>query len=105
MISVTAVFDIPEEDINRYYQTRQSDYTLKEKADFKYLVLSLDEFAKEAKISEEAVQTAYENYSAEKDDGERRRVRHIYIAGNTEKGERESPRHRPSGRPMKTLPP
>ena len=90
VISVTAVFDIPEEDINRYYQTRQSDYTLKEKADFKYLVLSLDEFAKEAKISEEAVQTAYENYSAEKDDGERRRVRHIYIAGNTEKAKEKA---------------
>ena len=90
VVSVTAVFDIPEEDINLYYQSRQSDYTLKEKADFEYLVLSLDEFAKESEISEEAVQAAYENYSAEKDDGERRRVRHIYIAGDTEEAKEKA---------------
>ncbi len=86
-ITVTASFNIPEDDIRAYYEAQQSEYLERERASYAFVTLSFDAFARErVTVSEEEVETAYEDFAAEL--GERRRLKlsHIYIADDSEEG-------------------
>ena len=86
-ITVTAAYNIPDDDIRAYYDANQNNYLLRERADFEYLTLSFDQFAK-TRISVAAadITLAYEDYKAELLERRRQKVSHIYIADDSEDG-------------------
>ncbi|MGI9336990.1 MAG: peptidyl-prolyl cis-trans isomerase [Gammaproteobacteria bacterium] len=87
IVTVTASYNIPADDIRAYYDANQSDYLLRERADFEYLTVSFDAFAKtRVTVNDDDIAAAYEDYRAELAQRRRQKVSHIYIADESEDG-------------------
>ena len=84
---VTAVFNIGEDDINRYYSQNQRRYQLREEADWEYVEVSADSVSASATLAPptgEQITLAYEELLNEDAAQEQRRAAHIFIAGDGE---------------------
>lgn len=87
IVTVTASYNIPADDIRAYYDANQREYLLRERADFAYLTLSFDNFARtRVTVDDDDIAAAYEDYKAELADRRRQQVSHIYIADDSEDG-------------------
>ncbi|MGI9305957.1 MAG: peptidylprolyl isomerase [Gammaproteobacteria bacterium] len=80
-ITVTARFNISEDDIRRYYYANQSDYEIRQETDWEYFTISSAMFADEAP-DEETVAIARAELEEEAVAAEQRTARHIYITGS-----------------------
>ncbi|SFE36512.1 SurA N-terminal domain-containing protein [Nitrosomonas sp. Nm166] len=80
----------PEEaDINAYYEKHQTDFHLPERVRIEYLVLSLDEVAKNETVSDEAVNAYFAEHQDEFSQPEERKASHILISVSTDASEDE----------------
>lgn len=71
----------PEETaINAYYDKHKNDFNLPERAKIEYLVLSMNDVAKNEPVSEEAVSQYFNEHSNEFGQPEERKARHILFS-------------------------
>ena len=86
-VLVTADINVTREDIGLYYQRNRQEYAIEEEGIFEYFIFSLDDFAASLTVSEEAIQSAFEDYQQEQEDFGRRKISHILVESGTEADE------------------
>ena len=80
----------PEEaDIIAYYEKHKTDFYLPERMRIEYLVLSLDEVAKNETVSDEAINAYFAEHQDEFSQPEERKASHILISISTDASEDE----------------
>ena len=82
VLTVTAQFNIGENDIARYYSANQSDYQIREEADWQYIIISAAAPDSLPPPDEETMSIAIAELEEEHLARERRTARHIFIAGD-----------------------
>lgn len=72
---------VPDEaEIASYYEKHQADFDLPERVRIEYLVLSIDEIAKQETVSEEAVNNYFSEHQSEFGQPEERKASHVLIS-------------------------
>ncbi len=73
-----------EATIASYYEKHQADFDLPERARVEYLVLSIDEMAKQETVNEEAVNNYFSEHQSEFGQPEERKASHVLISVATD---------------------
>lgn len=74
--------EIPQSEIEAYYQTHLEEFRIPEKVSIDYILVSLAELAKGITATEEDLRKAYEEQKAGFSEPERRRVSHILVSAD-----------------------
>ncbi|MDL1866383.1 peptidylprolyl isomerase [Betaproteobacteria bacterium PRO4] len=69
-----------EAAIQTYYDSHRQDFTLPERVKVEYVVLSLDELAKQEQVSDEEIRKYYDEHQDEFGQAEERRASHILLS-------------------------
>lgn len=79
--------EVTDEDVERWYEDNQEQFTQPESVDVAYVSLSLDDVQQRMEVSDEAVRDRYEQL-VEETSQEERRTAHILIEESDDAGER-----------------
>lgn len=71
--------NIPEEEIQSYYREHGQDFRNPERIAVDYLVISLEQLAKDVQVTDQDLQRLYEEQKASFRTEERRRISHILV--------------------------
>lgn len=77
--------DIPDKDVEAYYQDNKIQFQNPEKVSVEYLSLALDDVSKDVQVTEEELKAQYEEQKAQFGTPERRKVSHVLISADTDK--------------------
>lgn len=89
VITVTAIFNISEDDISNYYSQNQRSYAIYEEADWEYIIIALSTYVAanpqtDITVSADDITLAYEEFIEEQTEQEQREASHILIEGDSE---------------------
>ncbi|MEJ2074057.1 MAG: SurA N-terminal domain-containing protein [Reinekea sp.] len=79
--------EISDDELNEYYTEHQAQYMSDEQIQVNYLLITLDDLAKEQLVSDEDVQSAYDSYLTEVGESETREISHILFADGDKEAE------------------
>ena len=90
VVTVTAVFNIGDNDISRYYAQNRRRYEIREEADWEYIRISANDFIASITADAAALSLAFDELSEEYGGREQRNASHIFIEGDDDETEQRA---------------